>query len=97
MNIYEYITPPKGEIFDNILQHKNIQITRIISSENITPKEYNQDVDEWVIVIEGGAILDINGERKSLQKGDSILIRAHTPHTVLSTVEDTIWLAIYIS
>ena len=96
MNLYEYFTPESGETFTTLLEHKNIKIYRIVSSSNIEPIEYIQDEDEWLVLIEGKATLLVNQEKKRLQKGDTLFIPAKTPHTVLETKEDTVWLTVHI-
>ncbi len=97
MNLYDYKVPDTGEVFDTILEHKNIKIVRIVSSDDIEPKTYIQDEDEWVIVLEGEALLDIDGVQKKLNRGESLLISAKTPHSVVSAKTGTLWLAVHIS
>ncbi len=97
MNLFDYATPEKGEIFTTLLKHKNIQIARIVSSDSVEEETYIQDEDEWVVVLEGEAMLHIEEEQKKLLKGDILFIPAKTPHTVLSTQKGTLWLAIHIS
>ena len=96
MNIYNYITPEDNETFTTLLEHKNIKINRIVSAENIEPIEYRQEEDEWLVVIEGEAILSLNGKEQKLSKGDTLFIPAKIPHTVLKTQEGTVWLTVHI-
>ena len=96
MNLYEYLTPESEENFTTLLEHKNIKINRIVSSSNLEPIEYIQEEDEWLVLIEGKATLLVNKEEKILQKGDTLFIPAKTPHTVLETEEDTVWLTVHI-
>ncbi len=97
MNLYDYTIPEKDEIFDTLLEHKNIKIIRIVSSDKLEEKEYCQAEDEWVIVLEGEATLIVNGEKIHLLKGDSIFIPAQSKHTILATKSGTLWLAIHIN
>ena len=97
MNIYDSITPQNGEIFTTLLEQKNIKINRIVSSENIEPKEYIQEEDEWLVLLEGKATLRIKNEEKKLTKGDTLFIPAKVPHTVLKTQDGTLWLTVHIS
>ena len=60
MNIHDYITPQSGEDLTTLLTHKNIKINRIVSSDNVEPVEYLQEEDEWLIVIEGEACLQVD-------------------------------------
>lgn len=96
MNIYDYITPESDETFTTQLQHKNIKINRIVSSDNLDPIEYIQKEDEWVVLLEGEAVLLVNGKEVKLKKGDTLFIAAHTPHSVLKTQNGTLWLAVHI-
>jgi cupin 2 domain-containing protein len=97
MNLFDYGIPTTGENFTTLLGHKNIKISRIISSDNIETKRYIQDEDEWVVVLEGEALLQIDGEDRRMIRGDMLMIPAKTPHKVLQTQKGTLWLAIYIS
>ncbi len=95
MNIYDYITPNTGEDFTTLLKKENIKIERIVSSDKLENKEYCQKEDEFVILLEGIATLEINGKNKILTKGDTLYIPAKTKHKVLSTQKGTLWIAIY--
>jgi cupin 2 domain-containing protein len=97
MNIFDHTSPKTGEEFTTLLEHKNVRIVRIVSSNDIEPIDYVQDEDEWVMVVEGGATLNVDGERVTLNQGDTLFIPAHTPHTVTATQHGTIWLAVHIS
>ena len=96
MNIYDYITPQSGETFTTLLEHENIKINRIVSSNNIEVTEYTQEEDEWLVLLEGEATLLLNDEKKKLTKGDTIFIPSKVPHRVLSTQSGTVWLTIHI-
>ena len=96
MNIFEYTTPNSGENFTTLLEHKNVKITRIVSSDDVEPIEYIQEEDEWLLLLEGEATLSIADEEKKLTKGETFFIPAKTPHTVLNTSSGTVWLTVYI-
>ncbi len=97
MNLFEYTIPEKGEIFTPLLQHKNITIQRIVSSDTPESKTYIQEEDEWVVVLEGEAVLSIQGEEMVLEQGAMLLIPSGTPHQVRHTKAHTLWLAIHIT
>ncbi|MGK7920283.1 MAG: cupin [Trichodesmium sp.] len=86
------------EIFNNLLSHKNVKINKIISPPNFCSEELIQDEDEWVILLQGSAILEIQGTRTKLVKDSHIFIPGKTPHKIISTDSnlETIWLAIHI-
>ena len=96
MNIYDYITPRIGETFTTLLQHKNIKINRIVSSDDLDETEYIQEEDEWLVVLEGKATLLLKDEKKTLIKGESLFIPSKTPHRVVRTQNGTIWLTVHI-
>lgn len=96
MNIFDFLTPKSGEDFTTLLEHKNIKINRIVSSDTLETKEYSQDEDEWLVLLEGEAILLLNSEEKNLKKGDTLFIPAKLPHTILRTSHGTIWLTVHI-
>ena len=96
MNIYNTITPKIGETFTTLHEHKNIKINHIVSSDNFEPKVYIQEEDEWLILLEGKAVLLIEDEEKILQKGDTLFIPAKVPHKVLETKKGTVWLTVHI-
>ena len=88
------------EIFETIVANDKIKIERIVSKGQSSPKDfwYDQDQNEWVIVLEGKARLVFEGnETINLNKGDYINIPAHKKHRVEWTDPhvETIWLAIY--
>ena len=94
-NIYNYKVPSSGEDFSTLFEGKNIKIIRIVSSDNIEPQEYIQDEDEYVILLEGKATLEIDDKIKELVRGDALLIPAKTPHKVLKTSKGALWLAVH--
>jgi cupin 2 domain-containing protein len=88
------------EIFEEIMTGRNCKIERIISKGHATPEGqwYDQDKNEWVILLKGNAVLLFEGNDIpfKLQPGDYINITAHMKHRVEWTdqTEETIWLAI---
>ena len=96
MNIYDYTTPQSSETFTTLLEHKNIKINRIVSSDHLNATEYIQEEDEWLVLLEGEATLLLNNKEKTLTKGDTLFIPSKTPHRVLSTQNGTLWLTVHI-
>lgn len=95
MNIYDYKIPDSGEDFTTLFEKENIKIVKIVSSDNLEIKEYCQDEDEFVILLEGGATLEIDGKKVTLNRGDTLFIPAKTKHRVLTTQKGTLWIAIH--
>ena len=89
-----------NEFFEEILVSKNVTIERIISKGHISPSSgwYDQDKNEWVIVLKGEAILSFEDDNQvHLKSGEYIDIPAHKKHKVSWTKpdEETIWLAVF--
>jgi len=97
-DIYESSTE---EIFEIILGSENMRLERIISNGHATPpgEWYDQDNDEWVLLVKGSAGLLFEGDVEivALKPGDYIHIPAHRKHRVEWTdcTEKTIWLALH--
>ncbi len=89
------------EILDEIISTDKIRIERIISKGQTSPENfwYDQEENEWVIVIKGKAKLKIIDEDKliELNEGDYINIPSHKKHRVEWTdpESETIWLAVF--
>lgn len=90
------IAPATGERFDTLLRHRNLHIERIVSSSDIQATECVQEQDEWVLLVQGTATLDIGGELTSLKAGDHVFLPAKTPHTVTKVSQGALWLAIHL-
>ena len=97
MNIYDYKIPTYEEDFTTLFENKNIKIVRIVSSDNLEIKEYCQEEDEFVILLEGKAVLDLNGKKITLNRGDTLFIPSKTKHRVLTTQKGTLWIAIHFT
>jgi cupin 2 domain-containing protein len=89
------------EVFDTILSSNRCKIQRIISKGHKSPPDYwyDQETDEWVIVLKGAAKLKFEkkGRIIEMMPGDYLLIPAHCKHRVEWTDPDveTIWLAVH--
>jgi len=96
-NIYDYDTPELDkETFKTLLNHKNVTIKTVVSNSLKTPQIFMQDEDEWVVILQGCAKIEMDGKMHKLKKGDSLFIPAKTKHTLLKTKKVVVWLAIYI-
>jgi cupin 2 domain-containing protein len=96
-NLFTDSAPPQaGERFDTLLNHKNLAVERIISSAASVPHQYIQEQDEWVVLLHGEAVLQTAGESFSLKAGDYLFLPAGVPHTVVSTSEGAMWLAVHL-
>lgn len=87
--------PSTGERFEEIARVGGVRVEQIISSDQPDGAEQVQAHDEWVVVLEGGAELEVDGRPLSLRAGDWVRIPSGTPHRVTSTAAGTRWLALH--
>jgi len=101
MNLFELPTPlPGKELFEPILPDRGVLIERIVSTGQATPEGqwYDQERDEWVVLLQGEATLSYeDGRTLHLKAGDHVLIPAHERHRVERTSDSPpcIWLAVH--
>ncbi|NQY20195.1 MAG: cupin domain-containing protein [Campylobacteraceae bacterium] len=99
-NIFENIILDKeNEEFIDILKKPNIRIERIVSNGQKSDKDfwYIQEENEFVIVLEGEAILELVDKEIILNKGDFYNIDKGLKHRVkyTSLKKTTIWIAVF--
>ena len=88
------------ELFQDILIAGRFKIERIVSRGHASPEGfwYDQDQNEWVILLKGGAGLRFEGKDdiRELVPGDYVNIPAHVKHRVEWTDPDTetVWIAV---
>ena len=102
MNIFDNINrDAPDEIFETILQTENVRIERIVSTGQNSPDDfwYDQDENEWILILQGRAALRFEGETEDrvLEVGDCVHIAPQVRHRVVWTSADepTIWLAVF--
>lgn len=88
--------PSVGETFCELAQLQNVVIEEIVSSAQPEPTEYRQAHDEWVMVLDGSATLEIDGTEFVLARNEWISIAAGVPHRVRRTDAGTRWLAVHV-
>ena len=89
-----------NEVFDLLIQNENVKIERIVSKGHTSPTSgwYDQEQDEWLVILKGEAIiLFIDGTEFNLTVGSYLNIPAQMKHKVKWTDPDaeTIRLAIH--
>jgi len=91
----------KSELIETIIETKAVRIERIVSMGHSSPPGfwYDQDRNEFVILLKGSAGLMFEGSDRIMimQTGEYINIPAHQRHRVEWTAPDkhTVWLAIF--
>ena len=89
------------ELFEPLVETQSFRLERIVSTGHATPagEWYDQERDEWVVLLSGSAGLLFEGEREPLllRPGDYVLIPARQRHRVEWTAPQntTVWLALH--
>jgi len=91
----------KDELIETILKTSCFRIERIVSYGHSSPAGfwYDQNENEWVILLKGSAGIRFEGQEDILvmNPGDHLHIHRHQRHRVEWTASDheTVWLAVY--
>ncbi|MFV1968525.1 MAG: cupin domain-containing protein [Pirellulaceae bacterium] len=101
-NLYDNIPSQlPEELFTDILKTQTFRMERIVSQGHASPEGfwYDQDQNEWVMVLEGAARIRIEDRTDAveLRPGDYLTIPAYKRHRVEWTAPDqrTVWLAVH--
>lgn len=100
-NLTEHL-PSAGdaEAFDTLFANPSLRIERIVSHGHASPEGfwYDQPHDEWVVIVQGEAVLAFaDGRHFTMRGGDWVAIPARCRHRVESTGANTVWLAVHAS
>lgn len=99
-NIFDEIPIDKSEEkFFEIFKNEKIKIEKIVSNGQKSPENfwYEQEESEYILLLEGFAILEFDDYEVELKKGDCLNIKASEKHRVkfTSQTEPTIWFAVF--
>ena len=98
MNIYDLHELPLPEELTTVLAESGrVRIERIVSTGQ-TSDWYDQSDTEFVILLEGHAVIEYEGgKRIAMSRGDTLLIKPHERHRVSHTSSEPpcIWLCIF--
>ncbi|WP_309401071.1 cupin domain-containing protein [Cerasicoccus maritimus] len=92
------------ELMEDLVCADGVRIERIVSTGQCSAPDdwYDQDENEWVLLLAGAARLEIEwegGQRRmvDLQSGDHCYLPAHRRHRVewTNSEEVTVWLAVW--
>lgn len=87
--------PTTGETEVELARMGATLVQQIVSGQVDTPAWYLQDVDEWVVVLEGSATLEVAGRTFALTGGDWVLLPAGEPHVLAEVAPGTRWLCVF--
>ena len=88
--------PVLGELAEEVVAFENAVVEQILSGRLDAPADYLQEQDEWVVVLAGGAVLEVGGERIELCARDWLFLPSGLPHRLLETEPGTSWLAFHL-
>ncbi len=105
-NIFKLAHPlpskTEEEQLEKLVGNDTTFIERIVSTGQVSPPNfwYEQDKDEWVVLLQGSAKLIFDteeGQLLQLQAGDAVFIAAKRKHKVVFTSNEPpcIWLAVH--
>ncbi|MDY3201711.1 MAG: cupin domain-containing protein [Arcobacter sp.] len=99
-NIFDEIPIDKSEEkFFGIFKNEKIKIEKIVSNGQNSPENfwYEQEQSEYILLLEGFAILEFGDFEVELKKGDCLNIKAMQKHRVkfTSQTEPTIWFTVF--
>ena len=99
-NIFDKIIVDKEEEnFFEIFKNETIKIEKIVSNGQKSPENfwYEQEKSEFILLLEGFAILEFEDKQVELVKGDCLNIEAFQKHRVKFTSldEPTVWFAVF--
>ena len=87
------------ELTETLVAAHYVRIERIVSTGQSSPPGfwYDQQEHEWVVVLQGEAVLEFENHSLRLLPGDHVLIPPRQKHRVGSTShhEPTVWLAVF--
>ena len=103
LNLFKELPPPGApdESFVDLLSVEGLRIERIVSQGHVSPPGfwYEQEWDEWVLLMQGEAHLEIQGESRPrrLMAGDHAWLPARCRHRVVftSSIPPAMWLAVH--
>jgi len=102
-NIFDFsLESVDAEVFEDIVKSEHVRVERTLSKGHSSPKDgwYDQDENEWVIVLQGnGRLVFDDGTEIELDAGDHVNLSAHKRHRVVWADPDnvTVWLAVFTS
>lgn len=88
------------EQFDLLMKSPNCRIERIVSSGHTSPKGfwYDQENDEFILLVQGEATLEFEDRMVTLKAGDYLFLPKNCKHRLEKTSVDPVcvWLCVFV-
>jgi cupin 2 domain-containing protein len=103
INLFKDLPESGAELFQTLWKSAQVRIERIVSRGHCSPEGfwYDQQWDEWVLLLKGSAGLVVEGRPEAivLAPGDYLLLPSGVKHRVAWTDMhgETIWLAVHVT
>ena len=99
MNIFEIEKLPgieEEEIVDILKENKDVKIERIISTGQVSDWMV-QERKEYVLLLQGSAVIEFNDKTVEMKSGDTLFIEKRERHKVAYTSENPccIWFCVH--
>lgn len=88
--------PVRGEWTGDVARLGDVVVSQILSGTLDRPVDYCQDHDELAVVLDGAAVVEVDGQTLELSAGNWVLLPAGTPHRLVSTTAGTTWLTVAV-
>lgn len=87
--------PPDGETHLDVAGAGGFRVEQILSGHVTTPVEFIQAHDEWVVLVEGSAVVEVGSRRVELRPGSWLMLPSGTPHRLVRVEPGTSWVAVH--
>ena len=98
-NLFDiYSLAKENEQIEELIVSNGFRLEKIVSFGHPSPDGfwYEQERDEWVLLIKGSASLEFSGGMEEiLSEGDYFIIPHHVKHRVKRVSYDAIWLTLH--
>ena len=84
-NIFDGISAVgEEEKFDLLMKGTHYRIDRIVSSGHSSPQGfwYDQEDDEWILLVQGKATLEVEGKFIDMKAGDYMFLPKNCKHRI---------------